>query len=422
MEAAKTPENPTPPALTATGRVVDVEPDYLRVEGLEKVTAGELLRLPGGGVGVAEELESDHVRVLWLTPDIPIVIGDAVWSTGTVPDFPADSKLSGRWVDLLGRPLDGLAPLSPARPLLGACPPWFGSSSPSEFLCTGIPAIDLMYPIRRGQVVALAWGSEPLRRKWGITALLSHSRRGRPTVLVGRAGPEQSRALTLLRAGGAKTTVYASPASGPLQLWTARAAMLQAHTAAEAGQDVLLVWDTPECSRQISKVTEFSGHFPNGGSVTTIALVNPDGDQGDWCDLNLIADADGLNLEKLGLPPTNSVMRRRFKTLLTALLVARSVRDSAEVQMADASTQRSLVLGRAVQSALQLDNIMPVPFGDQVLALQAVQLGLPSAVGAALTGRLHRDHPQLFEALNESGPRNDLMRQLWSVAALHSAP
>src|SRR5665811_262715 len=90
-----------------SGTVCFVGKGIARITGLPNVRSEELIRFPGGKLGIALNLEPDEVAVILLDKQAGIEAGQAVSRTGRVVDVPVGEGLLGRVVDAKGMPLDG---------------------------------------------------------------------------------------------------------------------------------------------------------------------------------------------------------------------------------------------------------------------------------------------------------------------------
>ena len=103
--------------VAEVGTVLTVGDGIARVYGLQNVMAGELVDFPASGVkGMALNLETDNVGVVFFGSDLSVREGDTVSRTGDIVDVPVGKGLLGRVVDGLGNPIDGKGPLT-ERPL-----------------------------------------------------------------------------------------------------------------------------------------------------------------------------------------------------------------------------------------------------------------------------------------------------------------
>jgi len=135
------------------GTVVEVQDGIARMTGLTDCLAMEMLEFPGGAVGVALNLEENTVGAMIMGDYYHIKEGDTVKSTGRVLSVPVSSKMVGRVVDPLGRPIDGKGDIEAEErmPVEKIAPGVLTRQSVHEPVQTGIKSIDSMIPIGRGQ-------------------------------------------------------------------------------------------------------------------------------------------------------------------------------------------------------------------------------------------------------------------------------
>ena len=93
-----------------TGTVLYLGDGIARVSGLDDCMTGELVELPNGSYGMAQNLEENSVSVVILGTDTGIREGDTVRRTGRVVSVPVGEELIGRVVNALGEPIDGKGP------------------------------------------------------------------------------------------------------------------------------------------------------------------------------------------------------------------------------------------------------------------------------------------------------------------------
>jgi F-type H+/Na+-transporting ATPase subunit alpha len=139
--------------LSETGQVVSVGDGIATVYGLENIQAGEMVEFQNGMKGLALNLASDNVGVVFFGEDRAVREGDTVKRTGTIMDCPVGKGLLGRVVDGLGNPIDGKGPLKDvtrSRVEVKA-PGIIARKSVHEPMSTGLKAIDALIPIGRGQ-------------------------------------------------------------------------------------------------------------------------------------------------------------------------------------------------------------------------------------------------------------------------------
>ncbi|MEA2617081.1 MAG: F-type H+/Na+-transporting ATPase subunit alpha [Chloroflexota bacterium] len=140
------------------GVITSVGDGIVRIYGLEKAMAGELLDFPApdGGqpiVGLALDLREDGVGAAIMGPYEHLQEGDTVRTTGRVAQVPVGEELVGRIVNAVGQELDGKGPIetSETLPVERVAPGVIYRQRVDTPLQTGIKAIDAMIPIGRGQ-------------------------------------------------------------------------------------------------------------------------------------------------------------------------------------------------------------------------------------------------------------------------------
>lgn len=135
------------------GVVVSAADGIAQVSGLPSVMANELVKFPGGVIGVAQNLDVDTIGVVVLGNFEDIEEGDEVTRTGEVLSIPVGDDFLGRVINPLGQPIDGLGEIESEedRVLELQAPSVLQRQPVEEPMQTGIKAIDAMTPIGRGQ-------------------------------------------------------------------------------------------------------------------------------------------------------------------------------------------------------------------------------------------------------------------------------
>jgi F-type H+-transporting ATPase subunit alpha len=135
------------------GRIVSVGDGVGQVRGASSVHYGELLERADGLTGLAFDIRSHEVGVLFLDPSEHVSAGDELRATGRVASVAVGEELLGRVVDALGRPLDGGAPIHSRayQPVEREAPGVIDRQPVREPMQTGIKVIDALLPLGRGQ-------------------------------------------------------------------------------------------------------------------------------------------------------------------------------------------------------------------------------------------------------------------------------
>src|SRR5881396_2853392 len=137
----------------SVGTVLSVGDGIARLWGLEEAMAGELIKCPGGIIGMVLNLEEDNVGAVLFGSDKNIKEGDRVERTGRIASVPVGKAMIGRVLNAIGQPVDGKGPIGSDhfRNLEFHAPSVVERQPVKEPLQTGIKAIDSMIPIGRGQ-------------------------------------------------------------------------------------------------------------------------------------------------------------------------------------------------------------------------------------------------------------------------------
>ena len=143
------------------GAVVDVVfedgylPEILNALEIERNGAGKLV------LEVALHLGDSTVRTVAMDSTDGLVRGHEVLDTGEPISVPVGPETLGRLFDVLGNPIDGMAPLEGVKryPIHRPSPPHVDLSTETEFLETGIKVIDLLEPYSKGGKTGLFGGA-----------------------------------------------------------------------------------------------------------------------------------------------------------------------------------------------------------------------------------------------------------------------
>ena len=135
------------------GRVSSLGNGIALMAGLPGVKAEELIRFPGGLLGLAFNVDPAEVGVVLLGEIGELKAGAEARRTGRVLDVPVGEGLLGRVVDALGRPLDNQGPIRTLerRPVERETPPIMARAPVTVPLQTGLKVVDALVPIGRGQ-------------------------------------------------------------------------------------------------------------------------------------------------------------------------------------------------------------------------------------------------------------------------------
>jgi F-type H+/Na+-transporting ATPase subunit alpha len=203
------------------GRIRDIGDGIANITGLPNVAVNEILELEGGINALALNLEEDAIGAVVLGEVSGLEEGQLARSTGTILSVPVGDGLLGRVVDPLGRPIDGLGPLSnyEERRMEIQAPGIVERQPVKQPLQTGIKAIDSMTPIGRGQRELIIGDRKTGKTSVAIDSVINQRGQGVKCiyVAVGQKGSTVAQTVDTLREHGAMeyTVVVNSPASDP---------------------------------------------------------------------------------------------------------------------------------------------------------------------------------------------------------------
>jgi F-type H+/Na+-transporting ATPase subunit alpha len=427
-------------ALTYVGQGV------ARVSGLPSVQAEELVRFPGGLLGMTYNLDPDEVGVILLGDYSDLVAGAEVRRTGRVVDVPVGEALLGRVVDAIGRPLDNQGPVRTVerRPVERLAPAIIDRAPVTVPMQTGLKVVDALIPIGRGQRELILGDRQTGKTAIALDTMINQKNKDVLCVYcaIGQRSAAVAKLVADLHAHDAMAYCMVVVAAGEdpsgLQFITPYAATSMAEYFMEQGRDVLIVYDDltrhARAYRELSlllrrppgreaypgdifyihaRLLERSTHLRperGGGSLTALPIVETQAQNlSAYIPTNLISITDGQlylspELFRKGLLPAvdvgKSVSRVGGKTQLPAY---RSVAGDLRLSYAqfeelesfsrfgtrlDEATRQTIERGRRVREVLKQSQYEPMPAAEQVAVLVAVVDGcfdvlLPDEVDTA---------------------------------------
>ena len=246
---------PVAPRVEEIGRVTRVGAGVAEVEGFVSLWADELLRFPGGLVGMVMDCDLRRAGVALLGPAEALSTGAEARRTGRMADLPVGDALLGRILDPLGRPLDERpAPATSARWRHERPAPAILDRAPVvEPLHTGVKVVDAAVPIGLGQRELIIGDRQTGKTAIALSAMLTHcARRGarRGVAIycaVGQRAASTAKVIAALRDAGAlgrAVIVVAGGEAAPgLQALAPYAAATIAEWFMRSGDDALVVFD-----------------------------------------------------------------------------------------------------------------------------------------------------------------------------------
>ena len=412
------------------GTIVSVATGIAKVSGLPNVGFEELVKFPGGVLGIAFNVDEDEIGVVLLGDYWLLHAGDEVERTGRVMDVAVGDGLVGRVIDPLGEPLDGKGPVvaSGRLPIERPAPPIMDRAPVTVPLQSGLKVIDALIPIGRGQRELILGDRQTGKTAIAIDTILNQ--RGGDVVCVycaiGQRASAVAKAVAVLREKGAMdyTVVVVTEGNDPpgLAYIAPYAGTSIAEHFMEAGRDVLIVYDDlthhARAYRELSlllrrppgreafpgdifyihsRLLERATHLRAGlksGSLTALPIIETEAqDISAYIPTNLISITDGQiylspSLFELGVLPAVDVaksvsrvggdaQRAAYRSVAGDLKLAYAQFEELETfarfgASLDANTRASIEHGRRIRACLKQAEGAPVSVPAQIAVLVAL--------------------------------------------------
>ncbi len=438
-DLGRTRDNFTPQlTLHEVGTITSVSTGIARVSGLPGVGFEELMTFPGGGFGIAFNVDEEEVGVVLLGDYAHLHAGDEVGRTGRVMDVAVGGDLLGRVIDPLGRPLDGLGPVvsSERLPIERPAASIMDRAPVTESLQTGLKVIDALIPIGRGQRELILGDRQTGKTAIALDTILNQ--RGQDVVCVycaiGQRAAAVAKAVAILREKGALeyTVVVVTEGHDPpgLAFIAPYAATSIAEHFMEAGRDVLIVYDDltqhARAYRELSlllrrppgreafpgdifyihsRLLERATHLREehgGGSLTALPIIETEAQNlSAYIPTNLISITDGQiylspALFALGVLPAVDVgksvsrvggkaQRAAYRAVAGDLKLGYAQFEELETfarfgARLDDNTRKIIEHGRRIRACLKQPEFAPVAVPAQIAVLLALTADLFDAV------------------------------------------
>jgi F-type H+-transporting ATPase subunit alpha len=415
------------------GIVIEVADGIARMSGLTDCLASEMLEFPGGTMGLALNLEEHTVGAMLLGDWQHIKEGDTVKSTGRVLSVPVSSKMIGRVVDPLGRPIDGKGDIEPEAwmPVEKIAPGVIVRSPVDTPVQTGIKAIDAMIPIGRGQRELIIGDRQTGKTAVAIDAIINQKGQDLTCIYVAIGQKESKIAQLVARlteAGAMEhTIIVVAGASDAAALWyiAPYAGTAIGEYFMGQGKDALVVhddlskhaWSYREISLLLrrppgreaypgdvfylhSRLLERAakmGREAGGGSLTALPIIETQaGDVSAYIPTNVISITDGqiylesdlfyrgirpalnvgLSVSRVGSKAQTKAMKKVAGKLRLDLAQFRELEAFASFATdLDEATRRQLERGKRSVEVLKQGQYRPLPVVSEVAVLYALTRG-----------------------------------------------
>ena len=427
--------------MSETGTVLYIGDGIARVYGVQNAMAMELLEFPGGVMGMVLNLEEDNVGVALLGPDTGIKEGDTVKRTGKIFSVPVGDKVTGRVLNPLGQPIDGLGPVeaTEVRPVEIKAPGIIARKSVCEPMPTGLKAIDAMTPIGRGQRELIIGDRQTGKTAVCIDSILAQKETGIHCfyVAIGQKKATVALVADTLRKYGAMeyTTIISATASepAPLQYIAAYSGCTMAEYYRDKGEHALIIYDDLSKqavayrqmslllrrppgreaypgdvfylhSRLLERAAQLSPEL-GGGSLTALPIIETQaGDVSAYIPTNVISITDGqifletelfnsgimpavnpgISVSRVGGDAQIKAMKKVAGSLKLLYSQYRELQSFAQFGSdLDADTKSRLALGERIVAVLKQKNGSPKEVAQQVCIIYAVTHGYLTSIPVA---------------------------------------
>jgi len=424
------------PELTPheAGAVTNVAIGIATVSGLPGVGFEELVRFPGGILGIAFNVDEDKIGVILLGKFEDLHCGDEVERTGRVMDVGVGEGLLGRVIGPLGNALDGKGAVAIEKrlPIERPAPAIMQRAPVNVPLQTGLKAIDALVPVARGQRELIVGDRQTGKTAIAIDTILNQ--RGQNVVCVycaiGQRASAVAKVVANLRDQGAMeytVVVVAEGNAAPGIVYiTPYAATSIAEYFMEKGRDVLIVYDDlthhARAYRELSlllrrppgreafpgdifyihsRMLERATHLNKergGGSLTALPVIETTAqDISAYIPTNLISITDGQiylspSLFELGVLPAIDVgksvsrvggaaQRPAYRSVAGHLKLAYSQFEELESfakfgTRLDDATRKTIDHGQRIRVCLKQAESQPWSIVEQICVLLALTSGL----------------------------------------------
>ena len=432
--------------------VISSADGIVHVEGMNRAVYGEIVTFDNGAKGMVESVDPEQLGIMLFDGAETVGVGTMVTRSGKRAGIPVGDAFLGRVISPLGEPIDGKGPIEAVgyNPIEKQAPGILERQSVDTPLHTGIPAIDSMFPIGRGQRELIIGDRQTGKTSIATDAILNQKNTGVLCIYVaiGQKASSIARVAGDLQKHGAMsyTTIVAATASdsAPLQYIAPYAGTALAEYFMSQGKSVLIVYDDLSkhavAYRAISLLLRRSPGreaYPGdvfylhsrllerscrmrddlgGGSITALPIVETQaGDVSAYIPTNVISITDGqiflesalfnagnrpavnvgLSVSRVGGAAQTKAMKKANANLRIELAQYKDMESFAQFSSdLDAETCRQLDHGKALMEMLKQPLYQPKSDAEQVVTLVLASHGvldeLPTAELRAKTSAFVR--------------------------------
>lgn len=434
------------------GIVSSVSSGIVMINGLSDVEYGEIVLFECGIKGMVQDILSDgRTGIVLFGDEAEITEGMRVLRTRRTAGIPISSRILGRMIDPLGKPLDGKGEIGAKEyfPVERQAPGIIDRQPVNVPLETGILSVDSMFPIGRGQRELIIGDRQTGKTTLAIDTIINQKGKNVVCVYVaiGQKASTVARVISDLSKHGALeyTVIVCSTASDPasMQYLAPYSGCAVAEYFMYRGRDTLIVYDDLSRhavayrtlslllerapgreaypgdvfylhSRLLERAARLSAK-KGGGSMTALPIVETQaGDVSAYIPTNIISITDGqifleselffagqrpavnvgLSVSRVGGAAQTEVMKKAVGTVRLDLAQYREMKVFSQFGgELDENTARRLRHGETLMMLLRQDKHCPMDLHRQVITLVLAQAGFftdipPKEVKSYQTGLL----------------------------------
>ncbi|MFZ1820737.1 MAG: sodium-transporting two-sector ATPase [Acidimicrobiia bacterium] len=167
------------------GEVVDAQSFSVSAIGMTGIPLGAMMLFNTSDIGVVRSIDREFIQIDILTSgDIPI--GAQVVMMNAELEIRVSDRLLGRIVDPLMRPLDSKGPILSLDkvPVISPAPTFSQREKLSTQLETGVTIVDTLFPVVKGQRIAIMGDSKSGKSNFAVQTAINQSLAGSIVVLV----------------------------------------------------------------------------------------------------------------------------------------------------------------------------------------------------------------------------------------------
>ena len=421
-----------------SGTVISIDSGIAVIKGLKAVKNQELIKFPGGTMGMAFNLDPRSVGVILLGEYKQVQSGDRVTRSYQVADIPVSHDVLGRVISPLGEPLDDAGPIEMDQrmPIEREAPPIMRRAPVNKPLQTGLKVIDSVVPIGKGQRELILGDRQTGKTAIAVDTIINQREADVICIYcaIGQQITAVAKVIEVLKENNAMdytVVMVAGSESAPgVSFIAPYAATSLGEYFMEKGRDVLVIYDDltrhARAYRELSlllerppgreaypgdifyihsRLLERSTHLKpafGGGSLTALPIIETQAENlSAYIPTNLISITDGQIAlssklyQKGNLPAVKigtSVSRVGGKTqvpayrqITSALKLTYSQFEELETFASfgtrlDETTKRTLERGKRIRAVLNQPQYQPVEVTEQIGILMAVTSGTLDSV------------------------------------------